>query len=361
MKPRSPSRNKDAARQQCYPASALTAWASRVLETARVPPADAHVTAQLLVRSDLRGFGTHGLSRLKSYMERLREGDFNPHAQIQIDRRGAVWTVEADGALGQVAGQRVVEEAVTFLADQPMLWVSLRESGHLGALGMFALAAAEAGYVCLLGQRTPPLLGLPGFQRRAIGHNPFAFGAPAGEGQPPFVFDMACSVAARGHILLAAREGKAIPVNWALASDGQPTTDAAEGAAGMLLPSGDYKGMGIAMMIECLAAGLSTTAEANTKPVMRLPASGAMPRQSAFFLFLNPALIGEKAAFLAYMQHWIAYYKMAGAEQARIPGERGELSEQAALARGLSYPLAIDAELRELGSKTGIPFPGHGS
>ena len=42
----------------------------------------------------------------------------------------------------------------------------------------------------------------------------------------PIVFDIACSVAARGHILLAAREGRAIPEGWALDEHGRPTTDA---------------------------------------------------------------------------------------------------------------------------------------
>ena len=108
-----------------------------------------------------------------------------------------------------------------------MLWVNVRETGHLGALGIPALEAAESGLICFLGQRTPPLLGLEGFQQRALGHNPFAFGAPAGEGEPPFVLDMACSVAARGHILLAARNGDSIPEGWALDAKGQPTTDCA--------------------------------------------------------------------------------------------------------------------------------------
>lgn len=351
------SRNEAAAQQTRHSAGALISWAARILETADVPAADALVTAQLLVRSDLRGFGTHGLARLTSYMERLRTNDFNARAQIRFERQNAVWIVEADGALGQVAGQRVVDEASSFLIDQPMLWVTLRESGHLGALGMFALAAAERGNICLLGQRTPPLLGLPGFRRRALGHNPFAFGAPVGDGNPPFVLDMACSVAARGHILLAEREGKPVPGNWALNTQGVPTTNAAEAAAGMLQPAGDYKGMAIAMMIECLAAGLAATETSNASPVMSLAASGAMSRASAFFLFLNPALIGEKAAFASYMKHWIAYYTQAGAEHARIPGARGAETERMGRDEGLRYAATIEAELRALGHSTDIPFP----
>lgn len=351
------SQNNSAAQQARYSADALIAWTARILETAQVPSDDALVTARLLVRSDLRGFGTHGLARLTSYMERLRANDFNPRPHIRLDRRDGVWIVDADGALGQVAGQRIIDEASSFLTDQPMLWVTLRESGHLGALGMFALAAAERGNICFLGQRTPPLLGLPGFRQRALGHNPFAFGAPAGEGNAPIVVDMACSVAARGHILLAARDGTPVPDNWALNTGGAPTTDATEAAAGMLQPAGGYKGMGIAMMIECLAGGLAATATSNSNPVMSLPPSGAMARASAFFLFLNPGLIGEKADFLFYMNHWISYYRQAGAERARIPGARGAETERTGRDEGLRYAAIIEAELRALGQSVDIPFP----
>jgi len=343
--------------QARHSVDALTRWAARVLETAQVPSADALTTAQLLVRSDLRGVGTHGLARLTSYVERLRTNDFNPRPQIRFARQGVAWIVEADGAMGQVVGQRVVDEATRFLVDQPVLWVTLREAGHLGALGMFALAAAERGNICFLGQRTPPLLGLPGFGQRALGHNPFAFGAPVGDGQPPLVFDMACSVAARGHILLAAREGKPIPGNWALNSHGAPTTDADEAVDGMLQPSGDYKGMGIAMMIECLAGALAATAASNALPVMSLAAGGVMSRASAFLFFINPGLIGEKAEFSSYMAHWMNHYKKAGAEFARIPGARGEDMERVGRETGLAYSPTIEAELQTLGRARGVPFP----
>jgi LDH2 family malate/lactate/ureidoglycolate dehydrogenase len=295
--------------------------------------------------------------RLKSYVERLGAGDFNPQPQIRFNRQGSVWTVDADGALGQVLGHRVVAEAEVFLANNPILWVNVRETGHLGALGILALEAAEKGMICLLGQRTPPLLGMRGFHQRAIGHNPFAFGSPAGAGQSPFVLDMACSVAARGHVLLAARNGDPIPEGWALDATGEPTTDSREAAAGILLPTGGYKGMALAMMIECLSAALP--ASLDTVPVMEFPAAGSLPRQSTFFLFLNPGKVGEAQAFGAYMSNWMKFYRDSG-EDARIPGERGEESELRKRSCGLRFSPIIESELRELGMSTGIPFPEAG-
>ena len=341
---------------QNYSPLHMMEWAASVLETADVPAEDAKATARFLVRSDLRGYRTHGLTRLASYMERLKTGDFKARPNIAFQRTGAVWHVDADGALGQVAGRRVLDAALPFLADAPMLWVSFHDAGHLGALGVFALEAAESGAICFMGQRAPPLLGLPGFTRPAIGNNPFAFASPAGNGIAPLVFDMACSVAARGHILMAKREGQSIPEGWALDGDGQPTTDANAAASGMLQPAGGYKGMGLAMMVECLAAGLSATAASNASPVMKIPASGAVPRQDAFMFFLNPAIAANGTHFGEYMRHWMNHYRQSGEGLAHIPGERGGVQEREGWATGLAYSPILQAELKSLGDRVGVPL-----
>lgn len=341
----------------CYSADHLVDWASRILQTTRVTPDDATLTARLLVRSDLRGSGTHGLGRLASYVDRLQQGDFNPQPDIRFQRNGAVWTVDADGALGQVAGQRVIDSALLFLVNEPLLWVSLRQTGHLGALGVLAVQAAESGVVCLMGQRTPPLLGLPGFCRPAIGHNPFAFACPAGDERPPLVFDMACSVAARGHILLAAREGKSLPADWALDASGLPTTDADAAITGMLQPTGGYKGMGLAMMIECIAAAIGADVNSANSATMKMPPSGAVPRESAFFFFINPATVGDAQAFSIYMNHWMSHYVQSAAGHSRLPGERGDSAERAGRADGIAYSATIEAELRRLGERLSVAMP----
>lgn len=342
-----------------YRTDDLVRWASAILQSAGVPPKDAQDTARLLVRSDQRGYGTHGLARLASYVERLRDKSFNPQPDFQSHQNGPVLTVDADGALGQVTWTHVLKNVRPGLKNEPLRWVSVHHTGHLGALGILALEAAEAGLVCLMGQRSPPLLGLPGFRRRAIGHNPFALGAPTGPGRAPLIVDMACSVAARGHILLAAREGRPVPAEWALNGHGTPTTDAEAAAAGMLQPAGAYKGMGLAMMIECLAAALAATPSAARDAAMQLPPGGAASRESAFFLFMNPSVIGDGDAFASYMHHWIDYYLESGDGEARIPGQRGQSLEFASSKSGLAYGAGVQAELQRLAQAHAIALPPH--
>ncbi|MCP8616320.1 Ldh family oxidoreductase [Salirhabdus salicampi] len=65
---------------------------------------------------------------------------------------------------------------------------------------------------------------------------------------------------------IAKRNGESIPLGWALDSSGQPTTDTAEALKGNVLPIGEYKGYGIALMVEILS-GVLTGADFSTKMV----------------------------------------------------------------------------------------------
>lgn len=71
---------------------------------------------------------------------------------------------------------------------------------------------------------------------------------------------MALSVAARAKIRALAERGEAMPEGWATDSEGHPTTDAAAGLGGFLLPVGGHKGYGLAVMVDLLAGLLSGAA-----------------------------------------------------------------------------------------------------
>jgi LDH2 family malate/lactate/ureidoglycolate dehydrogenase len=202
----------------------------------------------------------------------------------------------------------------------------------------------------MMGQHTPPALAMEGFRGPAIGHNPIAFGCPR-PGHAPIVFDVACSVAARGHILLAAREGDPIPEGWALDAEGQPTTDAKRALGGSLLPMGGHKGIGIAMMVECLAGALAAAAPA--PPPQRREAM-----QAAFLWLVRPDQYAQSPAFGHYMDEWTQTYCAAGGDGVRLPGERGDALERQAREEGVLLPASIADELRALGDRLRVGFPG---
>jgi len=336
--------------------SVLEQWTAAVLGACGVPGDDAAVAAGSIVRSELRGYGTHGMTRIASYVERLQSGEMNPRpAMRHRDCNGGI-VLDADGGMGHVAGPRAIRLALAALDQSASVLVAIQSCGHLGALGIHALLAAEGGAFCIIGQRTPPLLAMPGFTRPAIGHNPLAFGCPL-PGSAPLVFDIACSVAARGHILLAAREGRPIPEGWALDEHGVPTTDTASALRGMLLPAGGHKGIGIAMMVECLAGALAATAGSLGRTREPVPASGAVGRQGAFAWVVRPDAFVDQPLFDAYMNEWTSTYLDAGGEHARLPGARGDRLEIEGRKEGIEMSEKVVRELSDAGARLRVPFP----
>jgi len=342
---------------ETFQSAAILDWSTQVFAAQGLPEPDAAEVSRRLLRSELRGYGTHGLTRIPAYVERLQSGAFNARPSIQVQRMAGGVVLDCDGAMGQVAAAWAMREALAGLESSATVLVVLRDCCHLGALGIHVLEAAEAGCFALMGQRTPPALALPGFGSAAIGHNPFAFSCPVGD-DDPIVFDMACSVAARGHILLAARDGRPIPDDWAVDADGQPTTDPARALKGALRPAGHYKGVGIAMMIECLAGAFAATAESLIAARQPLSATGVSGRQSGFLWVARPSAFAEREAFDAYTAHWLTHYRDAAAEQAYIPGWRGARGERDADRDGLALDRALVESLVELGNRVGCPWPG---
>lgn len=337
------------------PRPALESWTTDILLNAGIEQADAALAGQTLVRTDARGFPTHGIARLKSYLAKLANGEISRKAQAKQTVSGSWCRIEAGGVLGHVAGPRAVDAAIELARDMPAVIVQLNDTAHLGALGVHVLRAADAGMVALLFQATPPIMGVPGASGPMIGNNPLAMAAPRPNG-PPVVVDMACCVAARGNILLASRTGAPIPEGWALDPEGEPTTDAEAALLGSLLPFGGHKGLGLAMIVEVLAGSLAGA----TFQESLNPAGGwrsGTGHMNALLLVLNPELMTGRAAYEAHISAWTTHVLKAGGASARIPGERAYQAEREAERIGVPVPGSVIDELMAIGRDTGIPFP----
>jgi LDH2 family malate/lactate/ureidoglycolate dehydrogenase len=216
------------------------------------------------------------------------------------------------------------------------------------------LAAAEQGMVALLCQRTPPIMSLPGASGRAIGSNPLAFAMPIAA-KPALVFDMAHSVVARGHLMTAVREGRdTVPIEWAIGLDGAPTTDPLRALKGAMQPVAGHKGLGMAMLVECLAGSLSNPS--GSRSSTPADAGGSASDVSAFLLVLNPALAVGQPAFESNVQAWLGNYLEASGPGARYPGQRQATCESERQRIGIPLPAGLLAELQVLGEQRGLPF-----
>jgi len=338
----------------CFRFEDLQGWTSSVFQALEVDKKDADEAAHLLIRTNLRGIDTHGISRVTGYVDKLRSGELNAHPRIEISSRGGMLFVDGDGGLGQAVGSRAVSETVSRAADTGVVTCFIRRSGHLAAIGQFVLEAAERGMVAVICQETPPLMALKGSSRPAIGNNPIAFACPV-KGKPPLVFDMATSVVARGNLIQAISDGKtSIPDGWAIGPDGEATLDPQRALQGAMLPVAGHKGVGLAMMVQVLAGSLTGSMTADS--AASHGATSSAGNVSAFLMVLNPALIVGQDEFDNHMERWVSTYLSASGEQSRYPGQRAAEYEIKRKAAGIPIPLSTLGELEKVGKAVGVAF-----
>jgi LDH2 family malate/lactate/ureidoglycolate dehydrogenase len=162
--------------------------------------------------------------------------------------------LDADNGLGVIVGQRAMLRAVDLAREHGVGLVGVTKSNHAGMLASHVLHATAAGMIGSFVSNAPALMAPSGGREAMISNSPFAWAVPC---RPdPIVLDMACSAVARGRIRLAASLDQPIPPDWATDADGVPTTDAHRAMQGLVLPMAGYKGYGLALVNELLAAAL---------------------------------------------------------------------------------------------------------
>jgi LDH2 family malate/lactate/ureidoglycolate dehydrogenase len=236
--------------------------------TARgLPYPRAALAATALCYGDLTGLDSHGVANLgRLYLPLFDSGrvDFAADPRILTDL-GACALVDSGRALGLWAAAEAMDLAVARARRHGIGLVSVRNATHLGCAGFHAARAASAGMIGVVasncgGQR---IARPPGGALAMLGTNPLSVAAPALDGHP-FVLDMSTTVVPTGRIRAAARHGERVPEGWLEDRDGKAVTDPAAFDSGDAYlrwlggepETGAYKGFGLGLVVELLAAVL---------------------------------------------------------------------------------------------------------
>lgn len=233
--------------------------------------------------------------------------------------------------------------------------VSVRHSNHFGMSAWLVRQAAEADMMSLVFTNSSPALPVWGGREKLMGVSPVACGAPAGGGAPPFILDMAPSVAARGKIHKALRRGEKIPHDWALDGEGRPTDDPARALQGVMLPMGGPKGSALAIMMDVFSGVLSGSAFAGG---VTGPYDMSRPGDVGHFIVaVRPDLFMGLDEFKERMdtlyRRVVGAEKMHGVDRIYFPGEIEQLCEEERLRDGIPYVQdeidALNAEAERVG------------
>lgn len=326
------------------------AWVAAELRRAGASEAMAASTAAALVLAEAQGLGSHGLSRVAQYAGHLRHGRVDGRAEAAlIRRRGGALLVDAREGLAFPACELAIREGIASAREQGVVFVGVTHSHHAGVLVDHLRAAAAAGLVGLGFANAPAAMPAAGGRHPIFGTNPVAAAFPRREADP-LLIDLSLSEVARGKLMVAAKEGRPIPLGWALDANGEPTTDPRSGMDGSMLPIGaasSPKGAMLALVVELLVTamiGANFGFEASSFFVDE----GNRPRIGQAFLLIDPSALAGSAGYLDRIELLIT--EMLRDEGVRLPGARREALRRRAEVEGIEVPDALLAQWRAAGS-----------
>jgi LDH2 family malate/lactate/ureidoglycolate dehydrogenase len=301
-----------------------------------VPAKNAPLIAKCLVAADLRGVDTHGMHRIPSYMERIRQKVLDAAAEPTVKQvTPVVAHVDGHNGFGFVAAHAGMAVAIEAAKVYGIGMVSVAHSNHFGMSAWLVQQALDADMMSLVFTNSSPALPAWGGKSKLMGVSPLACGAPGKE--HPFILDMAPSIAARGKIYKAKRRGENIPLDWALDKDGKPTDDPAAALEGVMLPMGGPKGSALAIMMDVFSGVLSGSAFAGH---VTNPYDPSTPANVGHFLVaIKPDVFMSLEDFrsrIEYLYQRVVNSEPAdGVERIFFPGELEHLAQIERLERGI--------------------------
>ena len=334
---------------------ALWEFTKSVFTEVGMAPDDAATEADVLIWANLRGVDSHGVQRIPGYVRSAQSGRYNVSPDIRVEKEtAATLLIEGDHAFGPVVTVFAMGKAIEKARQAGIGWCVIRNTTHQGAMGYYALMAANAGMAGIAFVCNPPNMAIHGAKAAGVHNSPIAIAVP-GKEHSPLILDIATSVAARGKVDLAAEKGIAIPEGWALDKDGNPTTDPNQAA--MVVPFGAYKGSGLALMFACLASQMA--GNPLIAPKLRdLPVQPPLGTQNSVVAAIDIGTFTDVDAYRAGIDDLVAAEKALpkadGVDEIFMPGEIEDRVLLERKARGIPLPVATYEKLGDVARELGI-------
>ena len=225
--------------------------------------------ARAVRKAEAHGNRICGLYYLESYCQQLRTGRVKGNVSPVVSApRLATIHVDAQFGFAQPAFAYGLVPALDAARQFGTATLAIGHAHTCTSLGYFTEQVARAGFICFGLTNASPIVAPPGGKTRVIGTNPIAFSVPDGEGGLAMQFDQSTTTVALGKITMAKAAGTSIPEGWAVDKNGIPTTDPEAALTGSLVSMGGYKGWGLGLMAEILAAGMTgSTLSQDVKPL----------------------------------------------------------------------------------------------
>ena len=322
-------------------AEPLTEIVSGIFQKMGSPAGEAEMVAASLVKANLMGHDSHGVGLVASYIRHFQAGLLLPGMSSKcVKDDGAIMMFDGQRGFGRRVGGEAMQMATERCRDTGVVLLTLKNAHHLGRIGAYGEIAMAEGLISLhfvnVTDHPPSVAPWGGIESRFV-TNPICVAIPGTEETPPTLLDMATSRIAIGKARVAMSKGDKLDPGMVVDSDGKPTTDPAvmyQSRRGALLPFGEHKGSGLALICELLAGGLSGGGTIQPQN----------PRQASivnnmFAFLVDPTRLVDIEWLRAEIDATVAYVKSArpvtGAQPILVAGDKERIETAMRSADGI--------------------------
>lgn len=304
---------------------------NRVLLSVGFTAEKADILAKIFAENSRDGVYTHGLNRFPGFVEFVKEGLVNKEAEPEKeDAFGALERWNGNLGAGILNARFCMNRAIELANENGIGCVALRNTNHWMRAGAYGWQAAEAGMIGICFTNTianlPPWGGLD----PRLGNNPLVIAVPRKDGH--VVLDMAISQYSVGKLNHYKSQNNMLPLPGGYDNEGNLSTNAIHILESQrLLPIGFWKGSGLSLMLDLLAAILS-----QGKSTAKITEAEKESGLSQVFICIKP---GDNDHTSHLTEEIINYAKSSRpastSEQIFYPGEKSLLTRAKSLKEGV--------------------------
>ena len=336
----------------------LAALTAAIFENAGSGEHEAETVARHLVEANLAGHDSHGVIRVPAYVGWVEAGTLVPNQSIEtVFENDSIAIVDGNFGFGQVVGEQATALGIEKCARAGLAMVGLRNAGHVGRVGDWAIQAADAGLLSMHFVNTSGggILVAPwGGTDRRLSANPIAAGIPV-PGRGPLVVDMSTCVVAEGKIRVARNKGVPVPEGAIVDGTGAPSTDAERFYTdpGAILGIAGHKGYVLSVLVEALAGALTGGGCSNPdNPTADRVCNGMLS------IFVDPGTAAGDS-FGSEMERLVEWVRAsptaAGVSEILMPGDPEARTRAERLAHGIPLDDATASQLADAARGVGVP------
>lgn len=315
-----------------------------VLVKTGVTEEKAKTLSTVFAQNSMDGVYTHGVNRFPRFVQYIKDRHVLVDEEPIIKSKfGAVEQWDGQAGPGILNALICTERAIEIAKESGIGCVAISNTNHWMRGGTYGWKAAKAGFAFICWTNTTTVMPAWGGKDAHLGNNPLIFAVPYKD--EAIVLDMAMSQFSFGKMEMKQLQGEQLPVAGGYNEQGQLTTDpSAILNTKRSLPIGYWKGSGLALLLDILAAVLS--GGLSTHEIGKLPAEKNV---SQVFIAIDLSKLHNASVVKLTLDNIIEDYKNSllaeATSEVRFPGESVVRIRQENLEKGIPVNRKIWEEI----------------